>query len=323
MTDKSTPADKHIDISIVVPLFNESESVMPLYGAIMAAMAGSDYRFEILLIDDGSVDGTADIIKDLAKNNPLLRLIRFRRNFGQTAAMSAGIDHARGRIIVTMDGDLQNDPRDIGKLVSRIESGADIVVGWRRNRQDRWLTRKVPSRIANWLIGKVTGVPIRDNGCSLKAYRHSIITRIPLYSEMHRFIPAMASLSGAKIEEIPVRHHARMHGESKYGLGRAYRVLLDLLTVKALISFSNRPLLLFSLLALPPFVLVLSGCMYLAYQFIFTTNDYVVVPVSLILQMIATCTFLFLCGALGELVLRAGTTRVDLFSRLTAELNDD
>ena len=203
----------------------------------------------------GAQTARSAIATEIARIDPRLCIVRFRRNYGQTPAMAAGIEHARGEIIVTMDGDLQNDPEDIRRLLEQLDQGYDIVVGWRFNRQDKLLSRKIPSRIANWLIGKVTGVPIKDNGCSLKAYRASLIKQIPLYSEMHRFIPAMASIAGPRIAEIKVRHHARQFGQSKYGLSRTYKVLLDLLVVKTVASFTSRPLIWFSLLATPLAVL--------------------------------------------------------------------
>jgi glycosyltransferase involved in cell wall biosynthesis len=178
-------------------------------------------------------------------------VIDFRGNYGQTPAMAAGIDHARGRFIVTMDGDLQNDPADIPVMLDELTDEYDMVVGWRKNRQDKLITRKVPSWIANRLIGKVTGVPIKDNGCSLKVYRASVIKQVPLYSEMHRFIPAMASIAGARVREVAVRHHARQFGQSKYGLSRVYKVLLDLLAIKTITGFAQRPLVWFGMLALP------------------------------------------------------------------------
>ncbi len=215
-------------------------------------------EYEILFVDDGSSDNTFAVAAELARHDPRLRVIKFRRNFGQTPAMAAGIDHARGRIIITMDGDLQNDPRDIPLFIEQIEAGHDIVVGWRHNRKDKLISRKIPSRIANWLIGKVTGVPIKDNGCSLKAYRASVIKNVKLYSEMHRFIPAMANLSGARIAEIKVRHHARRFGESKYGLSRVYKVLIDLAGIKTIRAASAAPTLWFTKLA-APFLMIGSG----------------------------------------------------------------
>ncbi len=205
----------------------------------------------MVFVDDGSKDNTLQLATELAQADPRVRVVKFRRNFGQTPAMAAGIEHARGEILITMDGDLQNDPADIQQLLLKMDEGNDIVVGWRFNRQDKMISRKIPSMIANRLIGKVTGVPIKDNGCSLKAYRASVIKHIPLYSEMHRFIPAMASIAGPRIAEIKVRHHARQFGASKYGISRVYKVLLDLMVIKTVASFTARPLLWFGFLSLP------------------------------------------------------------------------
>ena len=244
---------------MVVPLYNEADNVELMYSAIVAGLENYADEYEIIFVDDGSKDGTLEIARTLAKSDFRLKLIAFRRNFGQTPAMAAGIDHAAGSVIVTMDGDLQNDPTDIIKLVNNIEDGFDLAVGWRYKRQDKLISRKIPSVIANWLIGKVTGVPIKDNGCSLKAYRADLIKRIPLYSEMHRFIPAMSSIAGARIAEIKVQHHARQFGTSKYGLSRIYKVLFDLLAIKTLTAFSSRPLHWFGALA-GPFIVVAIVC---------------------------------------------------------------
>lgn len=240
-----------IDLSIVVPLYNERANVAPLDAAIREALAPCGLRYEVLLVDDGSIDGTFDAAAALPGAHPQVCVIKLRKNYGQTAAMAAGIERARGRVIVTMDGDLQNDPGDIPEFLRKLDEGYELVVGWRHTRKDKFVSRKLPSRVANWLIGKVTGVPIKDSGCSLKAYRAEVIKQIPLYSEMHRFIPAMASLAGSRVAEIKVRHHARRFGESKYGLSRVYRVLLDLVTVKAIVGFSSRPLAWFALAAAP------------------------------------------------------------------------
>jgi len=244
-------------LSVIAPLYNEEESVKALYESITGALAPLKRNYEILFVDDGSKDKTFEIAKGLALRDSHLKVIKFRRNYGQTPAMAAGIDNASGEILITMDGDLQNDPRDIAELLDKIDEGYDIVVGWRHKRKDKLITRKIPSKIANWLIGKVTGVPIKDNGCSLKCYRANVIKNIPLYSEMHRFIPAMASIAGAKIAEIKVRHHERQFGVSKYGLSRTYKVLIDMLTIKTITAFSNRPLLWFSILAIPPMFICL------------------------------------------------------------------
>jgi glycosyltransferase involved in cell wall biosynthesis len=235
------------DLSIVIPVFNEEDSVGPLHRAIVDALEGEPLAYEIVLVDDGSRDATFARCKALAAADPRLVVLRLRRNAGQTQAMVAGIEHARGRVIVTMDGDLQNDPRDIPTFLAKIEEGFDLVVGWRHKRQDPFWSRRFPSIIANWLIGKVTGVPIKDNGCSLKAYRAEFVKATPLYAEMHRFIPAMMSIHGLRIAELKVRHHARRFGASKYGISRVYKVCLDLLVIKTITAFAKRPMQSFAL----------------------------------------------------------------------------
>lgn len=306
-------------LSVVAPLFNEEDSVAPLLEAIEDALRESDRRdYEIIFVDDGSRDGTFRIASELARSRPHLKLIRFRRNFGQTPAMVAGIDHAVGRVVVTMDGDLQNDPADIVRLVDEIDAGADIAVGWRFDRKDPLITRKVPSRIANWLIGKVTGVPIKDNGCSLKAYRAEVIKHVPLYSEMHRFIPAMSSITGARIVEVKVRHHARRFGSSKYGLSRIYKVLLDLLSIKTITAFAARPMQGFGLIALP-FLFFAILFFALMARLAWLSPERPLVPIAgLAVVCSATVGFLLVCGILGELVFRTGNVRPADFSRLTA-----
>lgn len=231
-------------LSVVVPLFNEEANVRPLVRAVRTALEGEDW--ELLLVDDGSIDRTGEIAEEFSRRYARVRLVRLARNYGQTAAMQAGFDHARGMVIVSMDGDLQNDPSDIPRLLEKIDEGFDLVTGYRVDRKDRLLTRKIPSWIGNWLIGRVTGVDIRDNGCSLKAYRRSLIDQLNLYSELHRYIPAVAAgTAAARIAEVPVRHHPRRRGESKYGLSRTWRVLIDLLTVGMIRWFRDRPLALF------------------------------------------------------------------------------
>ncbi|HFD79518.1 MAG TPA: glycosyltransferase [Gammaproteobacteria bacterium] len=311
-------SDNPPDISIIVPLFNEEESVGPLYDAIVASVGNLGIDYEILFVDDGSKDSTFEIAGKLSEKDPHLRVIKFRKNYGQTPAMAAGIDHARGRILITMDGDLQNDPGDIPLFLQKMEEGYDIVVGWRFNRQDKLVTRKIPSRIANWLIGKVTGVPIKDNGCSLKAYRAEVIKSVPLYSEMHRFIPAMASLAGARIAEIKVRHHARQFGESKYGLSRIYKVLLDLLTIKTIVSFASRPLLWFSILAIPAALLsaVLLGSSLL--DLVSDSGRFSVPLAGTGVLFGALAFFLLMGGALGELIYKTGDLKLGQLSTITA-----
>jgi glycosyltransferase involved in cell wall biosynthesis len=236
------------EISIVIPLYNEEKNVEELVASLNEIIRTLDRETEIIYVDDGSTDETFEILSKLKKSNDCIRIIRFTRNFGQTAAMSAGFDYANGKVIITMDGDLQNDPRDIPLLLEKIEEGHDIVSGWRVNRQDKVIFRKMPSKIANWLIGLITGVKLHDSGCTLKAYRSDVIKNLRLYGEMHRFIPALASSRGAKIAEVKVNHYPRKRGTSKYGISRTIRVILDLITIKFLLSFLTRPLQIFGLL---------------------------------------------------------------------------
>lgn len=305
------------DLSVIVPFYNEEESITAMHQAIVEAVEPLGVAFEMVFVDDGSRDRTLEVATGIARGDERVRVVNFRRNYGQTPAMAAGIEQARGRVLVTMDGDLQNDPRDIEHFLAKIDEGYDIVVGWRYNRQDKLVSRKIPSKIANWLIGKVTGVPIKDNGCSLKAYRGQLIKAIPLYSEMHRFIPAMASIAGPRIAEIKVRHHARQFGQSKYGLSRIYKVLLDLMVIKTVASFTARPLLWFSMLATP---LVLVGSLALGYAlWRWAATDYgMSLPVAGTGVLLLTSAFILVCGGiLGELIYRAGDVRDQEFSRLT------
>jgi len=233
-----------VKLSVVIPVFDEVENLGPLDEAIREALRGHDY--EVILVDDGSTDGSLQRLEELAEADPAhLVVVELRRNFGQTAAIAAGIDHATGEVIVTLDADLQNDPADIPMLLQKIEEGFDVVSGWRVNRKDKLVTRRIPSQVANWMISRVTGVPLHDYGCTLKAYRQEVLQGFRLYGEMHRFIPAYAGSVGARIVEVPVRHHARVHGQTKYGLERTIKVLLDLFTVKFLISYAHKPIYLF------------------------------------------------------------------------------
>jgi glycosyltransferase involved in cell wall biosynthesis len=234
-----------VDISIVVPIYNEEKNILPLHQAITGALAGSGLEYEVILVDDGSIDASFLRLSEIAGSDPRVRVIRFRRNFGQTAAMAAGFNAATGRVVVPMDGDLQNDPADIPRLLAKIDEGYDVVSGWRKERNDTFVNRKLPSMIANALISRLTGVHLHDYGCTLKAYRREILDGINLYGEMHRFVPALASQVGARVAELPVRHHARRFGTSKYGISRTMRVILDLMTVKFLLSYSTKPIQLF------------------------------------------------------------------------------
>lgn len=257
-------------LSVVVPIYNERENVGPLHESLSYALKALGRSYEIVFVDDGSSDGSRDVMRRLAANDPHLRLVFFRRNYGQTAAMAAGFRACRGRTVVSMDGDLQNDPADIGRLVEKLEEGYDVVCGWRRNRQDRVATRLLPSRIANFLIARVTGARIHDTGCSLKVYRSWVVRSLHLYSDMHRFLAALGVGLGARITELPVRHHARRAGVSKYGLGRVFRVLADLVGIKMLIQFAAHPIRWFSLLALPMFAL---SCLLFLLGFVKYTRD--------------------------------------------------
>jgi glycosyltransferase involved in cell wall biosynthesis len=234
-----------VDLSIVIPTFDEEENVEPLYQALMATAPALGRRFEIIFVDDGSRDRTFERLADIAARDRRVRVIKLRRNYGQAPAMAAGIEHAQGEVLVTMDADLQNDPADIGCLLAKLEEGYDLVVGWRHERQDKWLSRRLPSAIANRLIAAMTGVDVKDNGCTLKAFRAGLIKRVPLYGEMHRFIPAIASTFGCQLAEIKVEHHPRRYGQSKYGLSRIYRVMVDIIAIKTLITFARRPLFCF------------------------------------------------------------------------------
>lgn len=238
------------ELSIVIPVRNESPNITPLYQELTNTLVGYGRPYEILIIDDGSTDDTFEQLAALQARDPRLRVIRFRRNFGQTAAFAAGFAYARGRLVVTSDGDLQNDPRDIPAMVARIEQGHDIVCGWRKDRKDTFVTRRIPSMIANRLISWATGVSLHDYGCSLKVFRAEVVKPLRLYGEMHRFLPAIASEIGVSIDEVVVNHRARRAGQSKYGLSRTIRVVLDLVTVKFLLSYSTKPLQIFGLLGI-------------------------------------------------------------------------
>ena len=235
-------------LSVIVLVFNEVDSVAPLHEELIAVLEAIDTSYEVLYIDDGSRDGSTERLGQLASRDPHVRVVSFRRNFGQTAAVQAGIDNSRGEILVFMDGDMQNDPHDIPRLLEKIDEGFDVVSGWRKDRQDD-AVRVLPSKVANWIIGRVTGVRLNDFGCTLKAYQREVIQDVKLYGEMHRFIPVYASWVGARITELPVNHRPRTFGKSKYSLARTSRVLLDLMTVKLLGSYSTKPIYFFGFAA--------------------------------------------------------------------------
>lgn len=239
-----------IDLSIVIPIYNERESVDRLYKELDKSLLKLDIEYEVIFIDDGSTDGTYNKLLEIHKKNSSYKIIRFRRNFGQTSAISAGFNYSRGDAIITLDADLQNDPQDIPVMLNKLNEGYDIVSGWRKNRKDKAITRRFPSVIANKIISKLTGVYLHDYGCTLKAYKREVVKNIELYGEMHRYIPAVASWMGVKVAEIPVTHHSRKFGKSKYGISRTIRVILDIITIKFLLSYSQRPIQIFGLVGL-------------------------------------------------------------------------
>jgi glycosyltransferase involved in cell wall biosynthesis len=285
-------------LSIVVPLFNEEENVQALIERIVGGVRSCGKGYEIIAVDDGSTDQTFSRLCRAQEQLPALRVIKFRRNFGQTQAMQAGIDHARGEVIVTMDGDLQNDPADIPDLLLKMAEGYDVVSGWRRKRKDNVL-RCIPSRVANRLLAFVTGVKIHDNGCSLKAYRASIIKKVRLYSEMHRFIPAFAFLRGGRVAELEVRHHPRVHGQSKYGFSRIWKVFFDLFVLRLVLNFSERPMIWFGSFALVSFL----SASVLALWLLWHWQATIVWPGVLLLLTFNGFVFL-LYGIIGELAVR-------------------
>jgi glycosyltransferase involved in cell wall biosynthesis len=300
------------DLSVVAPLYNESENVRPLVDWILEALEAYPGVFEVLLVDDGSRDQTWSEIRAAAAD-PRVVGLRLGRNVGQTAAMMAGFDNARGQVIVSLDGDLQNDPRDIPALIAKLDEGYDLVCGWRRQRQDKLLLRKIPSWVANRLIRRLTGVPITDNGCSLKAYRRDLLNRISLYAEQHRFIPALSASVGARITEMPVRHHARRFGESKYGISRTVKVLVDLITLKMITTFRSRPLVGFALAALP----ALGAAVVFGAMWVFSLTHFgadkaaaLVFPGAGLLS-VGVALYLFMLGLVAEVALSSERTGTD------------
>jgi len=292
-------------ISVVIPLYNEEENIEPLYTQLKAALEGVGREYEIIAVDDGSTDRSFDVLKRLHEGEERLKVIRLRRNFGQTAAFSAGFDYASGDVVITMDADLQNDPADIPKLLKLIEEGYDVVSGWRLHRKDPFLTRRLPSMMANWLISKVTGVHLHDYGCSLKAYRREVVKNVHLYGDLHRFIPAIASWMGISVAEVPVHHRARRFGRSKYSLSRTFRVLLDILTVRFLLSYATRPSHIFGSLGLLSFAIGMGLGIYLTVVTVALGQDIggrplLTLAVLLMLMGVQSVTM----GLLGELVVR-------------------
>src|SRR4051812_17917907 len=292
-------------ISVVIPLFNEEENVRPLLDELFAELTKLGRSWEVICVDDGSRDGTFFALQEIAATRPELHVIRFRLNFGQTAAMSAGIEAARGEVIVPLDGDLQNDPADIGKLLAQLDAGHDVVSGWRKERKDREFGRKLPSRVANRLISAISGVRLHDYGCSLKAYRREVLRDVKLYGEMHRFIPIYASWQGAKVTELVVNHRARRAGASKYGLSRTLKVVLDLMVVKFLASYATKPIHVFGGFGLLSWLGAALAFALAVYFKLTGQKDFVETPLPLLPGAFTLGGFLrLLLGLLAELVIR-------------------
>ncbi len=293
------------ELSLVIPIRNESPNIDALYVETTEALERWGQSYEVIAVDDGSTDDSFQRLVRCQQRDPRWRIIRFRRNFGQTAAFAAGFRHARGRLIATSDGDLQNDPRDILHMIPRIEQGNDIVCGWRKDRKDTWLTRRLPSEIANKLISWSTGVTLHDYGCSLKVFRAEVVKPLKLYGEMHRFLPAIASEMGVAITEVVVNHRPRQHGDSKYGLSRTFRVILDLITVKFLLSYSTRPLQMFGLIGVPMGLLGFVIAAYLSYERLFGHESIANRPLLLLaVVLIFTGIQLVTMGLLAEIMSR-------------------
>lgn len=297
--------EEGVELSVVVPLYNEEENVPHLVAAITEALEGHS-SWELVLVDDGSRDGTVAQVLEAASADSRIRLVELARNYGQTQAMQAGFDHSRGNVVVTMDGDLQNDPRDIPLLLETLDQGYDLVTGYRKGRQDAVITRKVPSYVANRLIAALTGVKVRDNGCSLKAYRRSVLQQLNLYSDMHRFLPALAAASAAaRITEVPVRHHARRFGESKYGLSRIAKIAADLMTIKMISSFRETPLALFVFASIVPLLTsAVVGASWL-HRWMLNLGEHreVVTMPAVALILFALAAYLVMLGLLAEVAL--------------------
>ena len=298
-------------VSVIVPLYNEKDNIDTLYFSLLAVLKDHCPNHEVVFVDDGSRDGTYERLKELKANGNEMVIVKFRSNYGQTAAMQAGFEVATGSQIITMDGDLQNDPVDIPRLLKKLDDGYDLVCGWRRHRRDSFLVRILPSKLANGLIRLVTGVPIHDNGCSLKAYNAQLIKRLKLYGDMHRFIPAVSTLTGARVTEVEVTHHPRRFGVSKYGIGRTFRVLLDLLVIKMITRYASHPLLGFcatsSLFFFPGLFLAVRAAIE-----VFSETGSVPLSISLVgisAMLLLLIPFLLLLGLIGEIAVRTGNFR--------------
>ena len=297
--------EDQLELSVVIPIYNEQENIERLYRDLKQVLERLGKSYEIVAVDDGSTDGSFEVLRELHRGDDLLKVVRLRRNFGQAAAFAAGFDSAVGEIIVSMDADLQFDPADISKLLDKISEGYDIVSGWRADRQETFMTRRLPSTAANWLISRITGVALHDYGCSLKAYRSEVIRNVRLYGELHRFIPALASSIGVHLAEVPVSHYPRRHGKSKYDLSRTLTVILDLLTVKFLLSYATRPMQVFGLLGMLSFAVGTVIGAYLSFIRLFLGSPIANRPLLLLaILLIFVGVQLVTMGLLGELTTR-------------------
>lgn len=301
------PEWSSVDLSIVVPLYNEEESLPVLQAEIRAAMAPTGLDYEVLYVDDGSSDGTLAIATSIAAEDPRVVVVALRRNYGQTPALQAGIDHTRGRVVISMDGDLQNDPADIPRFLSKMDEGFEVVCGWRKDRKDALVHRKIPSMLANRMLRAVSGVDVHDTGCSLKSYRGDLIRNTRLYSDMHRFIPAMTAMAGARVGEIVVNHRARSFGSTKYGISRTWKVLADLWTIKMIVGFVTRPVRWFAILGLPWLLLASTSLGLTLWLYLDSaTTEIGVVPPVVTLLFASAFLHVVLLGVIGELALRTG-----------------
>jgi glycosyltransferase involved in cell wall biosynthesis len=293
------------EISVFLPVFNEEPNLRPLHAKLDVAINKIGCSAEIVYVDDGSTDGSLKVLREIAAGDSRVRVVALRRNYGQTAAMAAGIDAARGRVLIPMDADLQNDPVDIVRLLEKLDEGYDVVSGWRKNRQDKLITRKIPSMIANRLISVIGGVPLHDYGCSLKAYRRESLQDVKLYGEMHRFIPIYASWAGARVSEIPVEHHPRTMGKSKYGLSRTLKVVFDLMTIKFMASYQTKPIYVFGSFGMLAFAISLLAGMYAVFLKLFHKADFVQTPLPILtIVMFAVGIQFVLMGLLAEMQVR-------------------
>lgn len=293
------------EISVFLPVYNEEPNLRPLHAKLDEALTKLNRSGEIIYVDDGSTDGSLRILRELAQLDSRVRVVALKRNYGQTAAMAAGIDAARGNVLIPMDADLQNDPADIIRLLNRLDEGYDVVSGWRKNRQDKLITRKFPSMVANRLISWIGGVPLHDYGCSLKAYRREALQDVKLYGEMHRFIPIYASWAGARVAEIPVEHHARTMGKSKYGLSRTLKVVFDLMTIKFMASYQTKPIYVFGSFGMLAFFVSILAGLYAVFLKLFHKADFVQTPLPILaIVMFAVGIQFLLMGLLAEMLVR-------------------